>query len=60
MEQYMRNDNKQVYLIEIDTEMDKFFEALRLIDPTVKTRTMSCRTLDEYDFRRDMDDYLGA
>jgi len=56
----MQNDNKQVYLIEIDTEIDKFFEALRLIDPNVKTRTMSCRTFDEYDYRRDMDEYLGA
>lgn len=56
----MSNDNKQVYLIEIDTEMDKFFEALRHIDPKVKTRTMACRTFDEYDHRRDMDEMLGA
>ena len=56
----MDNDNKQVYLIEIDTEMDKFFTALKAMDPQVKTRTMSCRTLDEYDYRRDMDEMLGA
>lgn len=53
------NDNKQVYLIEIDTEID-IFEALRQIDPKVRTRVMGCRTLDEYDYRRDMDEMLGA
>lgn len=56
----MQNNNKQVYLIEINTETDKLFEALRLIDLNVKTRKMACRTFDEYDYRRDMDEILGA
>ena len=54
------NNNKQVYLIEIDTEIDIFFETLKQIDPKVRTRAMACTTLDEYDYRRDMDYELGA
>ncbi|KKL48392.1 hypothetical protein LCGC14_2325930 [marine sediment metagenome] len=47
---------KRVYLIEFDTDEDEtILELLKGIDPSVQIRQTMYKSLDDYDYQRELD-----